>query len=115
MNAKSQHKEEAWAFIKYLYSADVAVKMTKTISLPWATKAAMDSLKGSDDPILRYIPDFANQDAKHNVLFPVLPEAEKLVDSFKLAFQQAVTGQKDTKVALDEAAATWKEILDKYK
>lgn len=115
MNAKSQHKEEAWKFIKYLYSKEVAVNMTQTISLPWATKAAMESLKGSEDPILRYIPDFANQDPHHNVLFPVLPEAEKLIDAFKLAFQQALTGQQEAQTALNEAAAVWKDILDKSK
>ena len=115
MSAKSPNKEAAWRFLQYLYSPDVSVSMTKAISLPWATKAAMDSLKGSTDPILKYIPDFANQDPAHNIVYPVLPEAGKLIDAFKIAFQDAVTGKKDPKQALDEAAAVWQAELDKVR
>ena len=115
MSAKSPNKDAAWKFLQYLYSRDVAVNMTKTISLPWATKAALESLKGSSDPILKNIPDFANQDPAHNIVYPVLPEAGKLVDAFKIAFQDAVSGKKDPKQALDEAAAVWQTELDKAK
>ena len=115
MSAKSPNKDAAWKFLQYLYSRDVSVNMTKTISLPWATKAALESLKGSTDPILKNIPDFANQDPAHNIVYPVLPEAGKLVDAFKIAFQDAVSGKKDPKQALDEAAAVWQTELDKAK
>jgi ABC-type glycerol-3-phosphate transport system substrate-binding protein len=115
MSAKSPNKDAAWKFLQYLYSKDVSVNMTKTISLPWATKAALESLKGTSDPILKYIPDFANQDPAHNVVSPVLPEAQKLNDVLKIAFQDGVTGKKDPKQALDEAAAVWQAELDKAK
>ena len=115
MSAKSPNKEAAWRFIQYLYSKDVSINMTKTISLPWATKAAMNSLKGSSDPMLKNIPDFANQDPGHNLLEPVLPEATKLVDALKISFQDAVTGKRDPKQALDAAAAVWQAELDKAK
>lgn len=115
MSAKSPNKDAAWRFVRYLYSRDVSVTMTKTISLPWATKAALQSLQGTSDPILRHVPEFANQDARHNIVYPVLPEAGKLIDAFKVAFQDAVTGKKDPKQALDEAAAVWQVELDKAK
>jgi multiple sugar transport system substrate-binding protein len=115
MSAKSPNKEAAWKFIEYLYSPSTAVTMTKTISLPWATKAAMNSLVGSSDPMLKHIPEFANQDPAHNLLEPVLPESQKLLDALKLSFQDAVTGKKDPKQALDEAAAVWQAELDKAK
>jgi ABC-type glycerol-3-phosphate transport system substrate-binding protein len=115
MSAKSPNKEAVWRFIQYLYSRDVSVTMTRLISLPWATKAAMDSLKGSTDPILRYIPDFAAQDPRSNIMFPVLPEAGKLIDAFKVAFQDAVTGKKQPKQALDEAAAIWHAEINRAK
>jgi multiple sugar transport system substrate-binding protein len=113
MSAKSQHKQEAWEFLQYLYSPEVAVKMTKATHIPWATQAAMKSIEGSDDPILSQIPGFASQDPKHNILFPTLPEADKLLDALKLAFQEAVTGKKDPKAALDEAAKIWQDALTK--
>jgi multiple sugar transport system substrate-binding protein len=115
MSAKSPNKEAAWAFIRYLYSKDVSINMTRTISLPWATNAAMNSLRGSSDPMLQHIPEFANQDPAHNLLEPVLPEAEKLVDALKISFQDAVTGKKDPKQALDEAAAVWQAELNRAK
>ncbi|GIK37297.1 MAG: sugar ABC transporter substrate-binding protein [Chloroflexota bacterium] len=112
ISANSPNKEAAWEFVKYLYSDEVSVDMTQKVSLLWGTNAAVESLKGSDDPLLANVPDFANQDPEHNVLFPVLPEAEKLVDSFGLAFQEVIGDKKDAKTALDEAAATWQETLD---
>ena len=115
LNAKSQNKEAAWRFMRYLYSRPASVQMTKTISLPWATKAAMASLAGSADPILRYVPDFASQDARNNLVFPVLPEASKLLDAVKTAFQDGVTGKKNPKAALDEAAAIWQAELSKVR
>ena len=110
--ANSPHKEEAWEFFKYIYSDEVSLHMTKTVSLLWATNAAVDSLAESDDPMLRYIPDFANQDPDNNILFSPLPEAQKLRDAFQLAFQQVLAGEKDAQTALDEAAAIWQEELD---
>ena len=115
LNAKSQNKEAAWRFMRYLYSRPASVQMTKTISLPWATKAAMASLSGSADPILRYVPDFASQDTRSNLVFPVLPEASKLLDAVKTAFQDGVTGKKNPKAALDEAAAIWQAELSKVR
>lgn len=91
MSAKSPNKEAGWKFLQYLYSRDVSVYMTKTISLPWATNAALESLKGSTDPMLKNMPDFAGQDPGHNIVSPVLPEAGKLVDALKIAFQDGVT------------------------
>jgi ABC-type glycerol-3-phosphate transport system substrate-binding protein len=115
LSSRSPNKEAAWKFLQYLYSSKVSVQMTKTISLPWATKAAMASLTGSPDPILRYIPDFAGQDARSNLLAPVLPEGSKLMDAFKIAFQDGVTGKKSPQAALDEAAAIWQAELNKVK
>ena len=115
VSSKSPNKEAAWKFVQYLYSPTVSVQMTKTISLPWATKAAMASLSGSSDPILRYVPDFSTQDTRSNLLMPVLPEGARLGEAFKIAFQDGVTGKKSPQAALDEAAAVWQAELNKVK
>jgi ABC-type glycerol-3-phosphate transport system substrate-binding protein len=111
MAANSPNKDAAWKFIKYLYSDPVALKMTPLVRLPWATKAGLASLEGSDDPILKYIPQMASQDPTHNVVLPVLPEGTKLFDALGLAIQQTLNGDKDAKTALDEAAATWQQVI----
>jgi len=113
--ANSPHKEEAWEFFKYIYSDEVSLKMTETVSLLWATNAAVDSLADSDDPMLSQVPAFANQDPENNILFAPLPEASKLIDAFQQAFQQVLAGEKDSQTALDEAAAIWQAELDAAK
>lgn len=113
--ATGKHKNEAWEFIKYLYSDKVSTEFAKKISYVWATKAGLAWLEDSDDPFLKWVPAMANQDPEHNVVYPTLPEGEKLTDAFKLAFQEALTGKKDPKIALDEAAKVWQEVLDAAK
>ncbi len=115
MSAKSQNKDAAWKFLEYLYSPTVAVNMTKAISLPWATHAAMTSLNGSTDPMLRYIPQFANQDTAANIVLPALPDTGTLFDLFKTTFQNAVSGKTPVKEALDQAAAAWQSAIAKSK
>lgn len=112
MVATSPHKEEVWEFIKYLYSDEVSTNFAQKIAYVWATKAGLAWLEDSDDPFMKWVPAFANQDPEYNVVYPVLPEGEKLTDAFKQAFQEALLGQKDAKTALDEAAAVWQETID---
>lgn len=112
MPANSQHKEEAWEFINYLYSEKVSTEFAKKIAYVWATKAGLEWLGESDDPFVKWVPAMADQDPEHNVVYPVLPEGEKLHDVFKQAFQEALRGEKDPQTALDEAAAVWQETLD---
>ena len=112
MAATSQHKEEAWEFINYLYSEKVSTEFAKKIAYVWATKAGLEWLAESDDPFMKWVPAMADQDPEHNVVYPTLPEGEKLHDVFKQAFQEALSGEKDAQTALDEAAAVWQETLD---
>lgn len=113
MSSKSKNPDQATTFLKYLYSDQVSTNMTKVVSLPWATNAGMASLKGSDDPILKYIPDFANQDSEHNVnALTIVPDATNLSAAFLLAFQNVLTGKQDSKTALDGAAAIWQKAID---
>ena len=46
---------------------------------------------------------------------PCSRRASKLLDAFKTAFQDGVTGKKSPNVALDEAAAIWQAELNKVK
>ena len=110
--ATGQHKEEAWEFMKYMYSDEVSTEFAKTVAYVWATKAGLEWLKDTQDPFLKVVPTLLNQDPEHNVLFPVLPEGMKLLDAFKLAFQESLTKKKAPKTALDEAAKVWQEVLD---
>jgi ABC-type glycerol-3-phosphate transport system substrate-binding protein len=112
MNANTTHKQEAWEFMKYLLSKDVSINMTKKVSLVWATKASVDSLQTTDDPVLRQVPAILNTDPQHNIIYPNLPNMEKLQDDFGQEFQAALSGQKTAKQALDDAAKVWQSAID---
>ncbi|MCG8509360.1 MAG: sugar ABC transporter substrate-binding protein [Rhodospirillales bacterium] len=107
--ANSEKKEAAWKFIRFLLSEEISVHMTKTVGLPFATKAAVALLETSDNPILREIPPMMTADAKHNLVIAPIPDTERLHREFNNQFVSFVRGEKSAKEALDQAAAVWKE------
>jgi multiple sugar transport system substrate-binding protein len=115
ISSKSQHKKEAWEFIKFLLSDETSTYLTKAKSIPFATKAAISSLASSDDPILKQIPTMLNGDPKHNLFLLPTPDFEKLHRAFLDAFQQVLQGKLEPKAALDQVVALWNEELDSVK
>lgn len=115
MNAKSKNKEAAWKLISFMFSKGVAKKMTNLTSLPWATKAGLEALDGSSDPILKVIPGLFGQDPKNNLSYPCLPDSERLMEELKSAFQLVLAGKADAKTELDKVAASWQKTIDSAK
>ena len=115
--AGSEHKEEAWLFLKHLYSEEIAVQMTQEVNLPWATNAALEYIdeEGGDDPMLRYVPQYFTQDPANNIQEPMVPEADLLFTTFQTAFNEAITGRTPVTQALDEAAEVWQNAIDEYR
>ena len=113
MNANSRHKEEAWEFIKFLYSEKIARLLTEeAMGAPVPTKLVMSSLKSSDNPVLRMVPALLAQDPEHNLRQPILPNMEKLVDAMKLAFQEVFLDEKAPETALEEVAKVWQREIE---
>ncbi len=113
MAKNSAHKEETWEFLQYLLSSDVAKMMTEATSIPYATKDIFsDVLPNSTDPILSQIPAMLTQDPDHNYFLHPIPEFETTHDALMQSFQEILSGDKDAKTALDEAAAVWKTEID---
>lgn len=112
ISSNSQHKEEAWEFIKFLLSEEISVWLTEKNSIPYATNAAVASLEESDDPILREIPAMLNQDPEHNILLNPIPEQESLHREFVAMFQEVMAGNLDPQEGLDRVAAMWNEVID---
>jgi multiple sugar transport system substrate-binding protein len=115
MSSKSPNKDAAWTFLKYLYSQPVSIMMTKAVSLPWADKSAMDSLKGSSDPMLRYAWQMASQDSQANITLPILPATGGLFDSFKGDWQDMMSGKETAQQGLNKIAAAWQAAIDQSK
>ncbi len=112
ISSKSQHKAEAWEFIKFLLSEENTIALTKAKSIPFATKAAIASLESSEDPILREIPQMLNGDPEHNLFLLPTPDFEKLHRAFLDEFQQVLVEDRDPKEALDAVVAIWNAEID---
>jgi ABC-type glycerol-3-phosphate transport system substrate-binding protein len=115
LSSKSQHKKEAWEFIKYLLSDETTIYLTKAKSIPFATKAAVASLSSSDDPILKQIPAMLTGDPPHNLSLVPSPNFEKLHRAFVDAFQQVLQNKQKPQAALDQVVALWNEEIDAAK
>ena len=108
MSAKSQHKQEAWDFIKYMMSDQVASMMVKVTGLPWGLKSMSTDPFIESSPVLRQAPAMiANP---HSILFPVISNADKVQTAFINNIQAAMQGQKSVSQALDDAAAAWNSL-----
>ena len=113
MSAMSENKEEAWEFMKFLYSDEIAQRLTDEImGAPVPTKAVMASLRESDNPVMREVPDLFAQDPDYNIQQPVLPNMEKLVDAVLVAFHEVMLDENDPESALKEMAEIWQEEID---
>ena len=115
ISAHSPHKKEAWEFIKFLLSDETSVYLTKAKSIPFATKAAINSLQTSDDPILKQIPAMLTGDPQHNLFLLPTPDFEKLHRAFLEHFQQVLQGKEEAKPALDQVVALWNQEIDAQK
>ena len=113
MSAMSENKDEAWEFMKFLYSDEIAQRLTDEImGAPVPTKAVMASLRESDNPVMREVPDLFAQDPDYNIQQPVLPNMEKLVDAVLVAFHEVMLDENDPESALKEMAEIWQEEID---
>jgi maltose-binding protein MalE len=58
------------------------------------------------------VPAILEADPKHSIIYPNLPNMEKLQDAFGQEFQAALSGQKTPKAAMDNAAKVWQTEID---
>jgi ABC-type glycerol-3-phosphate transport system substrate-binding protein len=113
--ANSKNKDAAMKFVKFLLSEKISTRMTKNVGIPFATKAGIDMLKDTDDPILKQIPQMMNGDPSNNIFLEPTPETQKLRREFTHQFVAFVRGEKSAKEALDATAAVWSQAIDAVK
>jgi multiple sugar transport system substrate-binding protein len=109
MSAKSSHKQQAWEFIKYMMSDEIADRMMRVTKLPWGIKGIEKNDFIKADPILRECPAMIN-DPK-TLIFPVTPEADRVQRSFAENIQAALSGAKGIDEALATAESEWNALV----
>lgn len=112
--AKSQKKEAAWKFLRFMGDVEGQMIWAKAGNYFPHNKEAMKDDYVQKNPNMKV---FADQFTQGNAICPdlLLPQAFDLRKIFMIEVQNAVSGKKTAKQALDDAAAQWKPILAKYK
>jgi multiple sugar transport system substrate-binding protein len=110
--ATTPFPDQTWKFLTYLASNEVQTKYSKEMLPVWQTDFQGDALKTLEgatptNPIT--VPAFLAQFPFANER-PTVPYYNEASAALQLAIQEALTGVKSPKEALDEAAAKWVEL-----
>jgi multiple sugar transport system substrate-binding protein len=113
--ASSPVVDAAYKYLAYLTSEAVQMKYSAKQLPIWTTAyqgANLETLKGATRSNPVTVPAFAEQ-FPFAVLRPNIPYYMEGSTALQLALQEALTGQKSPKEALDAAAAKWLELSKK--
>lgn len=109
LSSESEHTEEAWRFLKYLVSDEVAFYMINNQREIIANTEVFNSPILQEDPVLRYVPEMLSDPADQP--FCILPELKDLCDSVQKNGQEYLLGKKDAQTALDDAVEHWNKVI----
>lgn len=115
ITATSPNVEAAWKYITYLTSKPVQMKYSSNQLPIWSAAyqgADLETLKAGSRSNPVTVPAFAEQ-FQYAVLRPNIFYYQEGSIALQLALQEALTGQKSPKQALDDAAAKWAELSAK--
>lgn len=110
--ATTPYPDQTWKFLTYLASNDVQIKYSAEMLPVWQIDFQGDALKTLEaanptNPVT--VPAFLAQFPYANER-PTVPYYNEASAALQLAIQEALTGVKSPKDALDEAAATWVKL-----
>jgi multiple sugar transport system substrate-binding protein len=113
--ATTPYPDQTWKFLTYLASNEVQMKYSKEMLPVWKTDfegAALEQLKAATQTNPVTVPAFLAQFPYANER-PTVPYYNEASAALQLAIQEALTGVRSPKDALDEAAAKWVELAGK--
>jgi multiple sugar transport system substrate-binding protein len=113
--ATTPYADQTWKFLTYLASNEVQIKYSAEMLPVWQNDFQGDALAKLEaatptNPIT--VPAFLAQFPFANER-PTVPYYNEGSAALQLAIQEALTGVKTPKQALDEAAATWVQLASK--
>src|SRR5512147_2568221 len=110
--ATTPYADQTWKYLSYLASNEVQTKYSAEMLPVWQTDFQGDALKALEaatpaNPVT--VPAFLAQFPFANER-PTVPYYNEASAALQLAIQEALTGVKPAKQALDEAAAKWVQL-----
>lgn len=109
MFKNSQNKDEAWAFLDFLFQPEQRIPFTKNEGFLPVTKAEAEDPFFANDPDLKVFTDLL-PDAR---FAPVIPGWEEIADISVSAMQKIYLGEGEVEATLKDAAARANDILKK--
>jgi multiple sugar transport system substrate-binding protein len=113
--ATTPYPDQTWKFLTYLASNEVQTKYSAEMLPIWKADfegANLETLKAATPANPVTVPAFLAQFPYANER-PTVPYYNEASAALQLAIQEALTGVKTPKQALDEAAAKWVELAGK--
>ena len=113
--ATTPYPDQTWKFLTYLASNEVQIKYSAEMLPVWQADfegEALKTLEGATPTNPVTVPAFLAQFPYANER-PTVPYYNEASAALQLAIQEALTGVKSPKDALDEAAAKWVELAGK--
>src|SRR5512146_1229574 len=113
--ATSPYPDQTWKYLSYLASNEVQIKYSAEMLPVWQVDFqgdALAKLKAATPINPVTVPAFLAQFPYANER-PTVPYYNEASSALQLAIQEALTGVKPPKQALDEAAAKWVELAGK--
>jgi len=113
--ATTPYPDQTWKFLTYLASNDVQMKYSAEMLPIWQDDfkgEALDKLKAATSTNPVTVPAFLEQFPYANER-PTVAYYNEASAALQLAIQEALTGVKSPKEALDQAAAKWVELAGK--
>ncbi len=110
--ATSPYPDQTWKYLSYLASNDVQIQYSAEMLPVWQTDFqgdALAKLKAATPTNPITVPAFLDQFPYANER-PTVPYYNEASLALQLAIQEALTGVKPPKQALDEAAAKWVQL-----
>lgn len=113
--ATTPYADQVWKFLTYIASNDVQIRYSAEMLPVWKADFEGDALKKLEaatatNPVT--VPAFLAQFPYANER-PTVPYYNEGSAALQLAIQEALTGIKDPKTALDDAAAKWVSLAGK--
>jgi multiple sugar transport system substrate-binding protein len=115
VTSTSPNMDAAWKYLEFLTSMPTQMKYSSNMLPVWSTAYQGDNLTTLENATKGgaiTVPAFEEQ-FKYAVLRPNISYYAEGSTALQLALQQALTGQKTPKEALDAAAATWTQLASK--
>lgn len=111
INRYSEHKDEAWEFIKFMTSMESMLEVYEKVGRMPAHVGALEQAAGGAEGVRKQAIEAAMTGAKYGYTWPLFPEFAEIQPILWTEIEKVLSGQKSPKEGLDYAAQEAEKIM----